>query len=151
MVGQVTLGPGASVWYNGVLRGDMAPITIGAGSNIQDGCVVHVDTGFPVEVGQYVTVGHGAILHGCTVGDGALIGMGAIVLNGAKIGPGAVVAAGALVPQGMEVPAGMVAMGSPAKVRRPLREGEARHNLEGAAHYIRAAEASLPVWTPENR
>ena len=97
--GDVTLGERSSVFFGAVLRGDRAPITIGSGTNIQDNCVVHVDYDYPVVVGQNVTVGHGAILHGCTVGDNTLIGMGAIVLNGAQVGSNCLIGAGALVPQ----------------------------------------------------
>ncbi|QDY75724.1 gamma carbonic anhydrase family protein [Streptomyces qinzhouensis] len=120
IIGDVTLGPGASVWYHAVLRADCGPIVIGAGSNIQDNCTVHVDPGFPVTVGERVTVGHNAVLHGCTVGDEVLIGMGATVLNGARIGAGSLVAAGAVVPQGMEIPPGSLVAGVPAVVKRPL-------------------------------
>jgi carbonic anhydrase/acetyltransferase-like protein (isoleucine patch superfamily) len=120
VIGRVTVRKGASVWYNCVLRADMAGagIEIGEDSNIQDGSVVHVDENLPCRVGARVTVGHGAVLHACTVEDDALIAMGATVLSGAKIGRGAVVAAGAVVPEGMDVPAGVVVAGVPAKVRR---------------------------------
>ena len=115
--GSVTLGANSSVFFGAVLRGDRAPITIGAGTNIQDNCVVHVDYDHPVTVGENVTVGHGAILHGCTVGDNTLIGMGAIVLNGAKVGSNCLIGAGALVPQNVEIPDGSLAFGSPAKIK----------------------------------
>jgi carbonic anhydrase/acetyltransferase-like protein (isoleucine patch superfamily) len=120
VIGRVTVRKGASVWYNCVLRADMAGagIEIGEDSNIQDGAVVHVDENLPCSVGARVTVGHGAVLHACTVEDDALIAMGATVLSGAKIGRGAIVAAGAVVPEGMDVPAGVIAAGVPAKVRR---------------------------------
>lgn len=124
VVGDVALGPGASVWYSAVLRGDCDSIEIGAQSNIQDNCTVHVDPGFPVRVGERVSVGHNAVLHGCTVEDDALVGMGATVLNGARIGAGSLVAAQALVPQGMEVPPGSLVAGVPAKVRRELTAEE---------------------------
>jgi carbonic anhydrase/acetyltransferase-like protein (isoleucine patch superfamily) len=120
LVGRIILRRGANVWYNCVLRSDMADaeIEIGEDSNIQDGSVVHVDENLPCRVGARVTVGHGAVLHACTVEDDALIAMGATVLSGAKIGRGSVVAAGAVVPEGMDVPAGVIAAGVPAKVRR---------------------------------
>ena len=119
--GSVTLGANSSVFFGAVLRGDRAPITIGAGTNIQDNCVVHVDYDHPVTVGENVTVGHGAILHGCTVGDNTLIGMGAIVLNGAKVGSNCLIGAGALVPQNVEIPDGSLAFGSPASPDHSLK------------------------------
>lgn len=136
VMGEVTLGPGASVWYQTVLRADCGPIAIGNHSNIQDNCTVHSDPGFPVTVGARVSVGHNAILHGCTVGDDVLIGMGATVLNGAHIGAGSLVAAQALVPQGMQVPPGSLVAGVPAKVRRELTDEE-REGIElNAAVYL---------------
>ena len=104
VIGEVTMAAGSSAWYQAVLRADCAPITIGADSNIQDNCSVHADPGFPVTVGERVSVGHNAVLHGCTVEDDVLVGMGATVLNGAHIGAGSLIAAQALVPQGMQVP-----------------------------------------------
>ncbi|MDH6131999.1 carbonic anhydrase/acetyltransferase-like protein (isoleucine patch superfamily) [Kitasatospora sp. MAA4] len=124
VVGSVTLAAGASVWYGAVLRGDAESITVGEGTNIQDNCTVHSDLGFPAVLGARISVGHNAVLHGCTVEDDVLIGMGAIVLNGARIGAGSLVAAGAVVPQGMQVPAGSLVAGVPAKVRRELTEDE---------------------------
>lgn len=138
-MGDVTLGKDCGIWYHATVRADRAPIMIGSGSNIQDNCVVHVDEGFPVTIGKYVTVGHGAILHGCEVGDGSLIGMGAIILNGAKIGKNCIVAAGALVTQNTEIPDGMLAMGSPAKVIRELTEEEIASNRKNAEEYIEEA------------
>lgn len=124
LVGEVALGAGASVWYNAVLRGDCDAITVGAGSNVQDNCTVHADPGFPVVVGRRVSVGHNAVLHGCTIGDEVLVGMGATVLNGVRLGAGSLVAAHALVPQGMEVPPGSLVAGVPARVRRELTTEE---------------------------
>ncbi|MFD5556574.1 gamma carbonic anhydrase family protein [Streptomyces sp. NPDC127068] len=141
VIGDVTVRTGASVWYGAVLRGDCGPIVIGADSNVQDNCTVHVDPGFPVTVGERVTIGHNAVVHGCTVGDDALIGMGATVLNGAVIGAGSLVAAGALVPQGMEVPAGSLVAGVPAKVRRPLTEEERAGITRNGALYVQLAGA----------
>ncbi len=106
IVGAVSLGPGASVWYNAVLRGDSAPIIIGPGSNVQDNVSIHVDAGHPVVVGSQVSIGHNAVVHGCTIGDGSLIGMGAVVLSGAVIGEGCLIAGGAVVLGGTEVPPG---------------------------------------------
>lgn len=111
-------------------------VSMAEGSNIQDGCVLHADPGFPVLIGSYVTVGHKAIIHGCEIGDGALIGMGAIVLNGAKVGKNAIVGAGALVTQGTVIPDGMLALGSPAKVRRAVTEEEMEENRKNALEYI---------------
>jgi carbonic anhydrase/acetyltransferase-like protein (isoleucine patch superfamily) len=120
VIGQVTLHSGASIWWGSVLRGDNEPIIVGAGSNIQEHCVCHVDPGFRVIIGENCTIGHKAILHGCTVGDGSLIGMGATVLNGAKIGKNCLVGAGALVTEGMVVPDGSLVIGTPAKIKKQL-------------------------------
>ncbi|GLF95709.1 gamma carbonic anhydrase family protein [Streptomyces yaizuensis] len=140
VVGEVRLAPGSGVWYHAVLRADCGPIVIGADSNIQDNCTVHVDPGFPVTVGERVSVGHNAVLHGCTVEDDVLIGMGATVLNGARIGAGSLVAAQALVPQGMVVPPGSLVAGVPAKVRRELTEEERAGIALNAAVYRDLAE-----------
>lgn len=139
--GDVTLGKGVSIWYNAVLRGDDGAITVGENTNIQDCAVLHEET----RVGAGCTIGHGAVVHGCTIGDNVLIGMGAIVLNGAKIGDDCIVGAGALVTGKMDAPAGSMILGSPAKVVRPLTEEEIasnRHSAEGyletAGHYRRS-------------
>jgi carbonic anhydrase/acetyltransferase-like protein (isoleucine patch superfamily) len=124
VVGDVTLPAGASVWYGAVLRGDVERISVGASSNVQDNCTLHADPGFPVTVGERVSIGHNAVVHGATVEDDCLIGMGATVLNGAVIGAGSLVAAQALVPQGMRVPPGSLVAGVPAKVKRELTEEE---------------------------
>lgn len=124
VIGEVTVRAGASVWYGAVLRADCAPIVLGADSNVQDNATVHADPGFPVSIGERVSIGHNAVLHGCTVEPDSLIGMGATVLNGAVIGAGSLVAAQALVPQGMQVPPGSLVAGVPAKVRRQLTEEE---------------------------
>ncbi|MEU2117844.1 gamma carbonic anhydrase family protein [Streptomyces sp. NPDC016459] len=145
ILGEVTLGPRASIWYHTVLRADCGPIEIGEGANVQDGTTVHVDPGFPVSIGARVTVGHNATVHGCVIEDDVLVGMGATVLNGARIGAGSLVAAQALVPQGMEVPPGSLVAGVPAKVRRPLTDEEKagiRLNAEMYLHLARShAEA----------
>lgn len=124
VIGDVTMAAGSSVWYHAVLRADCGPIVLGADTNIQDNCTVHVDPGFPVTVGERVSVGHNAVLHGCTVEDDVLVGMGATVLNGAHIGAGSLIAAQALVPQGMRVPPGSLVAGVPAKVKRELTDEE---------------------------
>ncbi|GAA2352304.1 gamma carbonic anhydrase family protein [Saccharopolyspora halophila] len=124
LIGRVSLGERASIWYTAVLRGDQEDITVGAASNIQDGCVVHADPGFPAHIHPEVTVGHRAVLHGCTVETGSLIGMGAVVLNGARIGAGSLIAAGAVVLEGTEIPPGSLVAGTPGKVRRELTDEE---------------------------
>lgn len=139
--GEVHLAENSSVFYNAVLRGDRAPISIGEGTNIQDNCVVHVEYDLPVTVGKNVTVGHGAILHGCTVGDETLIGMGAIVLNGAQIGKSCLIGAGALVTQNAVIPDGCMAVGSPARVKRPLTPEEMDGLRQSAADYRQEAQA----------
>lgn len=136
VVGSVTLGAGSSVFYGAVVRADAERIDIGDGTNIQDGCVLHADPGRPLSVGSSVSVGHRAVLHGCTVEDEVLVGMGAIVMNGARIGTGSLVAAGALVPEGMEVPAGSLVLGAPAKVARPLSDAERTAVGRNALHYV---------------
>ena len=137
--GRVTLGEGSSVLFGAVIRGDTECITIGADTNIQDNCVLHADPGYPLTLGRGVTVGHGAILHGCAVGDNTMVGMGAIILNGARIGKNCLVGAGALVTQNMQIPDGSLVLGSPARVKRPLTEAEMESNRLSAAHY--AAQA----------
>jgi carbonic anhydrase/acetyltransferase-like protein (isoleucine patch superfamily) len=122
IIGDVTIDEESSVWFNCVLRGDLDRIEVGARTNIQDSAVVHLDKGFPCIIGDDVTVGHGAIVHGCTIGNGALIGIGAIILSGAKIGEGAMVAAGALVREGQDIPPKTLAVGLPAQIRRDLTE-----------------------------
>ncbi|WP_446215134.1 gamma carbonic anhydrase family protein [Micromonospora sp. IBHARD004] len=148
VIGSVRLAPGASVWYGCVLRADTADISIGAGSNIQDGCVVHADPGFPTVVGSGVSVGHRAVLHGCTIEDDVLIGMGAVVLNGARIGSGSLVAAGAVVLEGAVVPPGSLVAGLPARVRRELSADERAgivRNAEGYADRARAHAAAMSL------
>ena len=146
VVGDVALDAQANVWYGAVLRGDEAAIRVGAGSNIQDNAVIHCDEGYPTSIGRDVTVGHGAIVHGCTVADGCLIGMGAILLTGCTIGAGSLVGAGALVTQGVSIPPGSLVLGSPAKVVRPLRPEEAEELTGSAENYRQLAARQLPVW-----
>lgn len=136
VVGDVSLGAGASVWYNAVLRADSAAIVIGDGSNVQDNVSVHVDAGHPVDVGAHVSIGHNAVVHGCVIGDGSLIGMGAVVLSGAIIGSGCLVAGGAVVLGDMVIPDGSLVAGVPAKVRRPLTDDERRGLLRNAEIYL---------------
>lgn len=139
LVGRVRLASRSSVWYGAVLRADGESITVGAGSNVQDGCVVHADPGFPVTIGDGVFVGHNAVVHGCTVQDGCLIGMGSTVLNGAVIGAGSMVAAGAVVLEGTQVPPGTLVAGVPAKVRRQLTDDEIAVIALGATYYAELA------------
>jgi len=139
-MGDVTLGPRASVWYGTVLRGDMDRIVVGEATNLQDGTVVHVDAGRPALIGARVGVGHRAIVHGCTVEDDCLIGMGSVLLNGVVIGTGSVVAAGAVLREGMVVPPGSVVMGVPARVVRPVDETLRTRIRETWQHYVQEAE-----------
>jgi carbonic anhydrase/acetyltransferase-like protein (isoleucine patch superfamily) len=140
VIGDVVLGDRSSVWYGAVVRGDVEKIRIGKDTNVQDNSVIHVDSGgWPTILGDGITVGHHVVLHGCTVGDGALIGIGAIVLNGAEVGEGALIAAGALVAPGVKIPPGVLAVGAPAKVKRPLTEEEKEHLRESARHYVQLA------------
>jgi carbonic anhydrase/acetyltransferase-like protein (isoleucine patch superfamily) len=140
IVGEVTLGAKVSVWFGAVLRGDIAPVRVGEGSNVQDNSVLHVGDEEPCVVGANVVVGHNAILHGCTVEDDCLIGMGAIVLNGAVVGRGSVVGAGALVTQGTLIPPYSLVLGSPAKVKRALTNEERIAQSVFAPKYARIAE-----------
>jgi carbonic anhydrase/acetyltransferase-like protein (isoleucine patch superfamily) len=135
LIGDVILEAETSVWFNAVLRGDTERIPIGEGSNVQDGAILHADPGFPCSVGSGVVTGHGAILHGCRIGDDCLIGMGAIILNGATIGRGSIVAAGALIPEGKEFPPRSLIMGAPAKVVREVTERDLEQIAAGARHY----------------
>ena len=135
VVGSAAIGSGTGIFYGAVIRADMEQISVGEGSNVQDTAVVHADPGHPARVGNHVSVGHGAVLHGCTVGDGALIGMNATVLNGAIIGAGSLVAANALVLEGTQVPPGSLVAGVPAKVRRPLTPEEIEHCRQNALTY----------------
>ena len=137
VIGDVAIGSRSSIWYGAVVRADVEVIRIGSETSIQDNTVIHVDSsGFGTYVGDRVTVGHSVVLHGCRIGDDALIGIGAIVLNGAEVGAGAMIAAGSLVTPGTKVPPGMLALGAPARVKRPLTEEEKRHNREGVANYV---------------
>ncbi|NDK29760.1 gamma carbonic anhydrase family protein [Streptomyces sp. TR1341] len=145
VIGDVTLGAGASVWYGAVVRGDVETITVGARANVQDNVTLHADPGFPVTIGERVSIGHNAVVHGATVEDDCLIGMGATVLNGAVIGAGSLVAAQALVPQGMVVPAGSLVAGVPAKVRRELSAEEQEGVTLNGTLYADLAQAHKDV------
>lgn len=136
LIGRVELREDANVWFNCVLRGDNEWITIGARTNIQDGSILHTDMGFPLDIGADCTIGHGVILHGCTIGDNTLIGMGATILNGAKIGKNCLVGANALVTEGKEFPDNSLIVGSPAKAVRTLGEDSREKFLESAKHYV---------------
>jgi carbonic anhydrase/acetyltransferase-like protein (isoleucine patch superfamily) len=139
VMGQVAMGPHSSVWFSSVVRADTAKITIGEGTNIQDGSVLHVDNNMPLTIGNHVTVGHMVQLHGCTIGDESLIGIGAIVLNGAKIGKNCLVGAGSLVTEGKEFPDGSMIMGTPAKVVRELTPEQIEGLRRSAQHYMQNA------------
>ncbi|MBF9061467.1 gamma carbonic anhydrase family protein, partial [Rhodobacterales bacterium HKCCSP123] len=128
LIGRVVLGAGASVWFGATLRGDNEEIRVGEGSNVQENCVFHTDMGYPLTIGRNCTIGHKAMLHGCTIGDGSLVGMGATILNGAVIGAGCLIGAGALVPEGKVIPDGALVMGMPGKVVREL-DAEAQADL----------------------
>jgi carbonic anhydrase/acetyltransferase-like protein (isoleucine patch superfamily) len=140
VIGDVVVGERSSIWPNVTARGDVNAIRIGDDTNIQDNSVLHCDAGlYPLHIGNRVTVGHLAMLHGCTIEDDCLIGIGAVVLSGAKIGSGSAVAAGAVVPEGAEVPPGSMVMGVPAKVKRQLTEEERERFRQNALHYVESA------------
>ena len=139
VLGDVTLGEDVGIWYHATVRGDRAPIVIGERSNIQDNAVVHVDAEHKVIIGKNVTIGHGAIIHGCEIGDNTLIGMGAIIMNGARIGKNCIVGAGALVTQNAQIPDNSLVLGNPAKIRREVTEEEIASNLRNAECYVEEA------------
>lgn len=135
VIGSVEVGVDVSIWFNAVIRGDNDQIIIGDGSNIQDGCVLHVDAGYPLSIGKEVTIGHKVMLHGCSIDDNSLVGMNAVILNGAKIGKNCLIGAHALVTEGMKVPDNSLVLGSPAKVIKPVSEGMLRNIASAAKHY----------------
>ena len=135
VIGRVRLAAGASVWFGATLRGDTEAIEVGAGSNVQEGCTLHTDLGYPLVIGRDCTIGHNVILHGCTIGDCSLIGMGAIVLNGARIGRDCLIGAGALITEGKEIPDGSLVMGAPGKIVRPLDAVAIARLQASALHY----------------
>ncbi len=139
VMGDVRLGAEASVWYQCVLRGDLAPITVGARSNLQDLTMVHVDEGVPCTIGARVGVGHRSILHGCLIEDDCLVGMGSILLNGVRVGTGSVIGAGAVVPEGMQIPPGSLVMGVPARIRRPVDDALRERIRLTVEHYVALA------------
>lgn len=143
ITGDVTLSEQSSAFYGVSARGDSAPISVGARSNLQDNVVLHADEGFPCTIGEDVSVGHAAIVHGATVGDGALIGMNATVLNGANVGAGSLVAANSMVPEGMEIPPNSLVAGVPAKVRRELNDDQVKGLRSNAEIYVRLAAEHL--------
>ncbi len=152
IIGDVCLGKDVSVWFNATIRGDLARIEIGTGTNVQDNSVIHVDTDAPCLIGKHIVIGHSAILHACTVGDGSLVGMGAIVLSNAKIGKECVIGAGALVTENKQFPDRSLIIGSPAKAIRTLGDGDVQRIREAAERYVEKAKAtreSMPG--PEDR
>jgi carbonic anhydrase/acetyltransferase-like protein (isoleucine patch superfamily) len=141
VVGDVTIAEEAGVWFNSTLRGDSTPLTIGPRTNIQEGCILHADPGFPVIIGAGVTVGHGAVIHGAKIGDNSLIGIRAVLLNGVVVGENCIVGAGALLTEGKEFPAGSLILGAPAQVKRQLTPEEIERNRLTAATYVLRAQA----------
>ena len=139
LCGDITIGDNSSIWFNAVVRADMASIQIGKDTNVQDNCVLHVDDGAALCIGNQVTIGHGAIVHGCTVGDNTLIGMGAIILNHAVIGKNCIIGAGALITQNTVIPDNSLVVGSPGKVKRTLTSEEIEDISSNAAHYVKEA------------
>ncbi len=137
VIGKVYLEDDVNIWYHATVRGDREPIEIGYGTNVQDNVVIHMDEGFPVKIGKYVSIGHGAILHGCTIEDGSLIGMGAILLDGAHIGKNCIIGAGTLITQNAQIPDGSLVIGSPGKWKRNVTEEEIKLNMENAKRYIK--------------
>ena len=135
LIGRVVIEAAASVWFSSTLRGDNEPITLGAGSNIQENCVLHTDMGYPLSIGAGCTIGHKVMLHGCTIGENTLIGMGATVLNGARIGRDCLIGAGALITEGKEIPDGSLVMGMPGKVVRALDASAIEGLRQSALHY----------------
>jgi carbonic anhydrase/acetyltransferase-like protein (isoleucine patch superfamily) len=136
IIGNVDIAENASVWFNVVIRADMDSVTIGKNSNIQDGSILHVDTGFPITIANNVTVGHKVMLHGCTIGEGSLVGMNAVVLNGANVGKNCLIGANALVTENMQIPDASLVIGSPAKVVKQLDEKSQEMMARGTEHYV---------------
>ncbi|OYV91923.1 MAG: gamma carbonic anhydrase family protein [Planctomycetia bacterium 21-64-5] len=158
IVGDVTIGPESSIWFNAVLRGDTESVRIGRGTNIQDNCVLHADPGFPCTLGDGVAVGHAAVVHGAAIGDNVVIGMHAVVMNGAQVGRDSLVAVGAVVTEGTVIPPGSLVMGLPGKVVRPLTADEIERNRVSAEHYVararmfrRAASGTCGTYTSRGR
>ena len=149
VIGSVVLEPNASVWFGCVVRADNDTITIGENSQLQDGCVLHADPGFPITIGKNVSVGHMAMLHGCSIGDGSLIGIKAVVLNGAKVGKNCLIGANALIAEGKEIPDGSLVLGSPGRVVRSLSPDEIREVLSAADHYAKKFKRYRETFKPD--
>ncbi|MDH3695002.1 MAG: gamma carbonic anhydrase family protein [Gammaproteobacteria bacterium] len=137
LIGAITLEKNASIWFGTVIRADNEPVIVGESSNIQDGCVIHVDPGYPATIGANVTVGHKAMLHGCTIGAGSLIGINSVIMNGARIGESCIIGASSLITEGKEIPPRSLVMGSPGKMVRGITDKEADNLLEAAQVYVR--------------
>ncbi len=151
LVGDVVVGPEVGIWFGVVARGDIERITIGARTNVQENCVLHTDSGHPLEIGANVTIGHGAIVHGCTIGDNSLIGMGATVLNGARIGKNCLIGANALVTEGKVIPDNSLVMGAPAKVVREIDAEGVAALTASAERYVKNARRFAAGMTPADR
>ena len=156
IVGDVTIGDQSSVWHHAVLRGDDDAIVVGRQSNVQDNCVVHADRDFPARIGDRVVVGHGAIVHGCTIEDECTVGMGSVVMTGAHIGTNSYIGGGAVVPEGMKVPPRSIVLGVPAKVVKQATDEHVARIRRGVEAYLKLAPAQLPAWpamqgNPEHR
>lgn len=150
VIGNVELHDRTSIWFNVVIRGDNDPIIIREGTNIQDGAVLHTDPGYTLDVGANVTVGHQAMLHGCTIGDCSLVGIGAVVLNGAKVGKGCLIGANALVPEGMEIPDYSLVVGSPAKIKRLLNDEQLKSLEANSEHYVENMRRFMTGFKPQD-
>jgi carbonic anhydrase/acetyltransferase-like protein (isoleucine patch superfamily) len=148
LVGKVRLERDASVWFGAVLRGDNELITVGEGSNVQEHCVLHTDPGFPLVIGPKVTVGHMAMLHGCTIGEGSLIGIGAVILNGARIGRNCLIGAKALIAENKEIPDNSLVMGMPGKIKGEVRPEQAERMRQGTANYVTKWQRFAREMTP---
>tara|TARA_R110002167_G_scaffold8799_2_gene40254 strand:- start:666 stop:1190 length:525 start_codon:yes stop_codon:yes gene_type:complete len=151
LIGDVVLGEHVSIWFNVVIRADMATVKIGENTNIQDGSILHVDTGFPMTIGRDVTVGHKVMLHGCTIGDNTLVGMNAVVLNGANIGKNCLIGANSLVTENMQVPDGHLVLGSPAKIIKALDDSTREMFTQSAKHYVENGQRYLNELTEVER
>ena len=151
VVGKVLLKKDASVWFNAVLRGDHELISVGEGSNVQDGSVLHTDPGYPLTIGSHVTIGHKAMLHGCEIGDGSLIGINAVILNGAKIGKNCLIGANSLITEGKEIPDNSMGLGSPGKVVKALSDEQAVEILMRAKHYVENAKRFRAEIRPQEK
>ena len=149
VIGSVILEPNASVWFGCIVRGDDDTITIGENSQLQDGCVLHVDSGFPIAIGQNVSVGHMAMLHGCTIGDGSLIGIKSVILNGAKVGRNCLIGANSLIAENKVIPDGSLVIGSPGKVVRQLSEAEIREINSASDHYVQKYKRYRKSFRPD--